>query len=230
MGRSLKLSKRLKQIEQMVSSKYSHIWDCCCDHGYLGAALLDHKGRSTIHFVDIVPDLMAEVENKLQRHYPLQSSLWKTHCLDVAKLPLDDYDGRQLIVIAGVGGDLMIEFIEALHNKQQEDQNLQLDFLLCPVHHQFSVRQKLIELGFSLNDEVLVEENKRFYEILHVSLSSEISVNISLVGDKIWQSETTEQKIVAQKYLRKTLGHYQRIQKGYNKVQHIIDAYSQISL
>ncbi|MDC2889819.1 tRNA (adenine(22)-N(1))-methyltransferase [Psychrosphaera algicola] len=183
----MKLSKRLKQIEQMVSSRYAHIWDCCCDHGYLGAALLDRNLGSTIHFVDIVPTLMTEVETKLQRHYPLQSALWKTHCLDVAKLPIGDFNGQQLVIIAGVGGDLMIEFIEALHKKQQEHKNLKLDFLLCPVHHQFSLRQKLIELGFSLNDEVLVEDNKRFYEILHVSLASDIQHDISPVGDSIWQ-------------------------------------------
>ncbi|MDO6718958.1 tRNA (adenine(22)-N(1))-methyltransferase TrmK [Psychrosphaera sp. 1_MG-2023] len=226
----MKLSKRLKQIEQMVSSRYAHIWDCCCDHGYLGAALLDRNLGSTIHFVDIVPTLMTEVETKLQRHYPLQSALWKTHCLDVAKLPIGDFNGQQLVIIAGVGGDLMIEFIEALHKKQQEHKNLKLDFLLCPVHHQFSLRQKLIELGFSLNDEVLVEDNKRFYEILHVSLASDIQHDISPVGDSIWQGESAEQEKVAQRYLHKTLSHYQRIQKGNNKAQHIIDAYNQINL
>lgn len=54
----------------MVTSEYTHIWDCCCDHGLLGAALLSRQAGSYIHFVDIVPELMSELKNKLQRFHP----------------------------------------------------------------------------------------------------------------------------------------------------------------
>jgi len=224
----LKLSKRLQQIEKMATQQYDHIWDCCCDHGLLGFALLSSQTNSTIHFVDIVPELMAEVENKLERFCP--SLPWKAHCLDVAKLPLTQYQGKHLVIIAGVGGDLMKQFIEAIY---QQHKSLNIDFLLCPVHHQFSLRQKLIELDFSLKDEVLIEENQRFYEILLVSsLSKELSKEnkkISPIGDKIWQSTSSKQTEMVVKYLHKTLNHYQRIQQGAQQnVQHIINAYSTI--
>ena len=298
---SLKLGKRLQQIEKMATSEeYGHIWDCCCDHGLLGCALLNRQVEATIsdtssnmpvntvsntarnkdsdiHFVDIVPELMAELENKLQRFY--SSSLntviaknWQTHCLDVAKLPLDQYDGKHLVIIAGIGGDLMIKFIEAIN---QQHKSLAIDFLLCPVHHQFSLRSKLIELDFSLIDEVLVEENQRFYEILLVSSTcsadSRVESKVSPVGDKIWLSDSTapltvhlsclsiknsnehsrkvslSQAEIADKYLNKTLNHYQRMQKGLQQsnkqdnqqaktnnanvdVQHIIDAYRAVTL
>jgi len=225
---NLKLSKRLQQIEKMATQQYEHIWDCCCDHGLLGFALLSSQTDSTIHFVDIVPELMAEVENKLERFCP--SLPWKAHCLDVAKLPLTQYQGKHLVIIAGVGGDLMKQFIEAIY---QQHKSLNIDFLLCPVHHQFSLRQKLIELDFSLKDEVLIEENQRFYEILLVSsLSKELSKEnkkISPIGDKIWQSTSSKQTEMVVKYLHKTLNHYQRIQQGAQQnVQHIINAYSTI--
>lgn len=278
---SLKLGKRLQQIEKMATSEeYGHIWDCCCDHGLLGCALLNKQAEasisdtssnmpvnivsntarnkdSDIHFVDIVPELMTELENKLQRFY--SSSLnaviaknWKTHCLDVAKLPLDKYDGKHLVIIAGIGGDLMIKFIEAIN---QQHKSLAIDFLLCPVHHQFSLRSKLIELDFSLKDEVLVEENQRFYEVLLVSSSSAAECKgnnkISPVGNKIWQSDSRKvslsQAEIVDKYLNKTLNHYQRMQKGLQQsnkqdnqqaktnnanvdVQHIIDAYRAVTL
>ncbi|MDX2422429.1 MAG: SAM-dependent methyltransferase, partial [Amphritea sp.] len=48
----MKLSKRLTQIEQLVAPGYTHIWDCCCDHGLLGAALLARHSDAQIHFVD----------------------------------------------------------------------------------------------------------------------------------------------------------------------------------
>jgi len=234
----------------VTSQQYDHLWDCCCDHGLLGFALLSRQAASKVHFVDIVPELMTELESKLQRFYsPLCNSTcssWQTHCLDVAKLPLKDYQGRHLIIIAGVGGDLMIQFIEAIH---QQYPSLNIDFLLCPVHHQFSLRQKLIELDFSLMDEVLIEENRRFYEVIHVSSSGKEGDKIYPVGDKIWQpisskpasncAYSSQQTETVSRYLAKTLSHYQRIQQGVEQrietektksVQHILDAYRAITL
>jgi len=208
----------------MVTSQYSHIWDCCCDHGLLGCALLSRQAGTKVHFIDIVAELMAELENKLHRFYA--SSTWQTHCLDVAKLPLAQYQGKHLVIIAGIGGDLMIEFIEMIVQKHK---SVNIDFLLCPVHHQFSLRSKLIELNFSLKDEVLVEDNQRFYEIVLVSSTNDDNNKINPVGDKIWQSESKKQTEIIDKYLNKTLKHYQRIQQGKaSDVQHIIDAYQAI--
>ncbi|PST91264.1 SAM-dependent methyltransferase [Photobacterium jeanii] len=228
---TLKLSKRLKQIEQLVTSEYKHIWDCCCDHGFLGAALLNRQAADHIHFVDIVPELMSALENKLVRYFP-DSKAWHTHCMNVAELPLSQFskDDKHLIIIAGVGGDLMIEFIDAI---EQANPDLDIDFLLCPVHHQYVLRQKLIELNYRLKQEVLVEDNQRFYEIILVSSHSRLSQEdtpVSPVGDMIWQATTENQKQVAQQYLTKTLSHYQRIQQGNaTDVSHIINAYRTVS-
>jgi tRNA (adenine22-N1)-methyltransferase len=238
----LKLSKRLKQIEQMVTAEYDHIWDCCCDHGFLGAALLSRDLGADIHFVDIVPELMTQLENKLEKFYPqsAEKNRWKTHCIDVAKLPLLQYKGKHLVIIAGVGGDLMMEFINGIYTKHQD---VDIDFLLCPVHHQFALRQRLIELDFGLKHEVLVEENKRFYEVIYVSSKRGEQKVISPVGDSLWQAgsdhqtgsdlqaDSEHQKRIAKQYLNKTLSHYQRIQLGNShKVQHIIDAYNKVNI
>lgn len=233
---SLKLSKRLKTIEQMVThidTRYSHIWDCCCDHGFLGAALLAQKVAKKIHFVDIVPELIAALEHKLITFYPSQVDSkyrWQTHCIDVANLPLAEHAGRHLIIIAGVGGDLMNQFIEAIFT---QNKHLNFDLLLCPVHHQFSLRQTLIALDFSLIAEALVEENKRFYEIIYVSLANTENKKVSPVGDDMWRADSEQQTKIAKQYLDKTLKHYQRMLKSddnNNKVQNIIDAYKKVSL
>jgi tRNA (adenine22-N1)-methyltransferase len=222
----LKLSKRLQQIEHMVTADYSHIWDCCCDHGFLGAALLSRQAANTVHFVDIVPQLIAELNSKLYQHYP--DSSWQTHCLDVANLPLADYEGTHLVIIAGVGGDLMIKFVKAIY---QQYPRLHINFLLCPVHHHFALRRSLIELEFSLQHEVLVEDNQRFYEIILVSSAADSTRKISEVGDKIWHAKSVQLAEIAANYLHNTLNHYQRIQHGNNaNVQHIIDAYRSVKL
>jgi len=211
----------------MVTPGYSHIWDCCCDHGFLGAALLS-RPDTQIHFVDIVPQLMAGLESRLQRFYPDTAARWETHCIDVAQLPLEQYSGKQLIIIAGVGGDLMIRFVEAIH---QQHPHLNIDFLLCPVHHQFALRQTLIKLDFSLKDERLIEENQRFYEVILVSSEVDENAHIDPVGNKIWQSVSAEQKRMVERYLNNTLNHYRRIQQGNSaSVDHIIEAYRAVSL
>ena len=227
----LKLGKRLKQIESMVTAQYDHIWDCCCDHGLLGAALLAGNAAPNIHFVDIVPELMRELENKLHRFHPKNAELhshWQTHCIDVTALPLQKFSGKHLVIIAGVGGDLMTELVRAIYQKNPA---CDIDFLLCPVQHQFTLRQQLIQLDFSLITETLIAENQRFYEILLVSMAKNSGSKINPVGSLIWRSNTPQQEKIAADYLQKTLAHYKRVQLSRKtEVQHIIDAYSTIAI
>jgi tRNA (adenine22-N1)-methyltransferase len=225
----LKLGKRLRQIESMVTAGYNHIWDCCCDHGLLGAALLARQAAPRIHFVDIAPELMHQLENKLERFYPENSRShcqWQVHCTDVTALPLGQFNGKHLVIIAGVGGDLMTELVKTIY---QQNPRADIDFLLCPVHHQFTLRAQLIEFGFSLKTEALTAENHRFYEILLVSTTQDHYLKINPIGNFIWQSTTPEQAKIAADYLKKTLDHYQRVQLSrHAEVQHIIDAYSAV--
>jgi tRNA (adenine22-N1)-methyltransferase len=218
----------------MVTGDYTHIWDCCCDHGFLGASLLSHKVAPNVHFVDIVPELITNVENKLQQFYQKAASHWQTHCIDVAKLPLHKYQGNHLVIIAGVGGDLMIHFINHIY---QQHPDLKIDFLLCPVNQQYTLRETLIALKFSLKNEALVAENGRYYEVILTStkcdesnlVNSGVSKPISPVGQDIWQATNTQQALVVKKYLEKTLNHYKRIQQGGTEnVDHIINAYSRL--
>lgn len=217
----------------MVTSTYDHIWDCCCDHGLLGAALLSKQAASHIHFVDIVPELMSKLENKLARFYPENSNSisnvqWQVHCMDVSALPLQKLDGKHLVIIAGVGGDLMAEFVKAIY---QNNPTADVDFLVCPVHHQFTLRKLLIQLDFSLQTETLIVENQRFYEMLLVSTTHKSHTKISPVGSSIWRGDTSEQSKIAADYLRKTLAHYRRMQLSHHsEVNHIIDAYSAVNL
>lgn len=224
----LKLSKRLNQIVQLVEPGYSHIWDCCCDHGLLGTALLNNDAAPNIHFVDIVESLVSAVESKLQRFYSHVPSAWHVHCLDVAKLPLNQYTGKHLVIIAGVGGDLIAEFVQAIH---QQYPTLDIDFILCPVHHQFKLRYVLNQSNFGLKDEALVKDNHRFYEVIYVSSLPNSHAKVSLVGEKIWRATDEEQARLSREYLDKTLNHYNRILQGNKKdVAEIVESYQSIVL
>lgn len=222
----MKLSKRLNKIEEMITTEYSHIWDCCCDHGFLGSSLLSKKIAQHIHFVDIVPELINKLNAKLHNFY--SNEQWTTHCLDVAKLPLEKYSGKHLVILAGIGGDLMIKLINIIINRHP---TLNIDYLLCPVHHQYNLRKQLISNNLKLKNEALIKENKRFYEVIYVSFDTKNTDKIGPVGTKIWHSKCVKQSKVLKEYLSKTLKHYQKIQNGNTiDVQGIINEYKSITL
>ncbi|WP_354625784.1 tRNA (adenine(22)-N(1))-methyltransferase TrmK [Psychromonas sp. MME2] len=200
----LKKSARLQTIEQLVTSNYTHIWDCCCDHGLLGINLLNGQVASTVHFVDIVPRILSELQGKLEKYWQGDIDAWMIHCTDVKALAFDNYGKSEthLIIIAGVGGELMMEIISSLLAKIA---NIDAEFILCPVHHNYEVRRFLIGHGMGLIDEHLVFENKRFYEIMHVSRKARSK--ISCIGDKMWELQNP----LHRQYLQKKIKHYQTL-------------------
>lgn len=244
----MKLGKRLKQIEALVGPGYGHIWDCCCDHGLLGAALLARQAAPTIHFVDQIPAVMNKLQQKLEQFFPRlvctsdahesgsyenEGLQWQVHCMNLLEAPLElTHDtGKQLLIIAGVGGDLMTDLVESICARHPQ---LELDFLLCPVHHQYHLRQALIRLNCNLHQEILVEENGRFYEIIWVSTNPKRALPVSPVspaGDQLWQSDSPDQYQIANQYLKNTLAHYQRVlRRSEDQVQEIIKCYQAVLL
>lgn len=227
----MKLSKRLCLIDSLVNQHYDHIWDCCCDHGLLGATLLERNAGGQIHFVDIVPELITSLENKLSEHFgPGGDNHWQVHCLDVARLPLSENPGAHLVIIAGIGGDLMADLITAIC---AANPSTPLEFLLCPVHHTYSLRQQLRSLDCRVMHECLVEDNRRFYEVLHLATHHHYADGpvISLTGDTLWQVDCESSRQRAQRYKNKLLAHYQRMQLSYpDKVAPIVTAYQAINV
>ncbi len=196
------LSKRLSAIVEVVDSSYDEIWDCCCDHGLLGIELLRLNKAEKIHFVDIVPELMQTLNNKLERFATgAQRGRWQVHCQDVAMITPDPKK-RHLVIIAGVGGELLVQFLAKIISHHPDSH---IDFIVCPVHHSYQLRSYLQTLKLGLVSEQLVCENKRFYEVIVMSLSS--SKQISRVGREMWQRAGKEH----QTYLKQLCAHYQRM-------------------
>ncbi len=202
----LNISHRLQSLNLMIKHSYDHIWDTCCDHGYLGQTLLARAAAKTVHFVDVVPALMQQLQHQLSTHYPLNASQdpppcppkWQLHCMDATQIKTEPHS-RHLIIIAGVGGELLIELMQALASSVQGN----TEFLLCPVHHNYPVRQALIKMGFALINESLIKENNRFYEILHVSLQAKLPIHQT--GSLMWDFNRAADK----QYLSRTIKHYQ---------------------
>ena len=217
----MKISKRLQTIDSLINKHYDHIWDCCCDHGLLGMALLQRSVGEKIHFVDMVQVIMSGLTNNLQRFFS-HNNRWQVHCVDVMSVrPVPNFAVQNhLLIIAGVGGEQMITMVkQLLHNFKGQ----RVEFLLCPVHHQFKLRQCLHALGLSLIDERLLQENRRFYEVIHVS--NRPGKAISNVGCMMWQRSAA----LTPNYLKQTLAHYQRMSHDpAQNVANIISAYQQL--
>jgi len=214
----VKVSHRLQQLDRMVTQEYDHIWDCCCDHGLLGLKLLKRLTSSKIHFVDIIDQLILNLQAKLEADYSGEpfTNRWQTYCIDVAELPLSsspahsinnskNENPRHLVIIAGVGGERTIKLLKAITAAYPD---MELEFLLCPVHHNYNVREAARTLKLGLVDEHLLRENGRFYECLHLSTQS--SLPVSRVGSTMWDFNRLDDL----EYLHKTITHYQRIQKN----------------
>jgi len=221
----LKKGKRLQAIDRMVTRHYQHIWDCCCDHGLLGIEFLARDTANTIHFVDIVPSIMTKLERQLLSSFPDRSKQWRLHTIDVRELPIDQYpiEDAHLIVIAGVGGELSLKMVNALVKKYP---HYQLEFLLCPVRHQYQLREGLSLLGLSLLGEALHKEQKWYYEIIHLAAANaknnasqrliEQGVNefpVEAAGSILWH----ESSALHRDYLSKTIAHYQRSLRSLTK-------------
>ena len=226
---AIKISKRLSDINQMITQKYHAIWDCCCDHGYLGLTLLQEKKAQTVHFVDNNQNLIKQLEKQLKR--PSTDSdaqqAWRTHCINAAKLPLNilpaaSAENKHLIILAGIGGDLVIDILNTLLSAHA---NVEMEFILFPLHDQFKVRTTLINAGLKLINEKLVQDNNRFYEIIHVGNSSQLEIPVSNIGSTMWDLSRS----IDRKYLNLKLAHYQRrLKNGDTTASQIIAAYTSL--
>jgi tRNA (adenine22-N1)-methyltransferase len=209
----------------MVTRHYQHIWDCCCDHGQLGIGFLARDPANTIHFVDIVSSIMSKLERQLLSSFPERSQQWRLHTSDVRELPIDQYpiEDSHLIVIAGVGGELSLKMVSALVKKYP---SYHLEFLLCPVRHQYQLREGLSLLGLSLLGEELHKEQKWYYEIIHlVAVNANNNVAKGLIKQKVNEFPVEaagsilwhEPSALHQDYLSKTIAHYQRSLRSLTK-------------
>jgi len=205
----MKLSKRLTVIDTLISQHHDIIWDCCCDHGYLGMALLKRAAAKQVIFVDIVATLMDDLSAQLSSINKLQKSgdknpSWQVLCQDVGKIEIAK-NKSQVVVIAGIGGELLLSLMQQIIANNAVDNLEHVRFILCPVHHTYKLRVGLKALGLGLISEQIVYDNKRFYEVIEVSFNSHNE--ISNTGQSMWQLNHAQH----QAYKQQLINHYNKM-------------------
>ncbi len=223
--KQIKLGKRLAKIAQLVTDSDTQVWDCCCDHGLLGLHLLTAHQTRFVHFVDCVPSLIDAVSEQLVARKLVSRS--RTYCIDAGNLPIST-DAAQLIIIAGVGGDLMASIVAQI-SRQYPDKSL--EFILCPVRHQVDLRDTLRALQFSLINEHLVFENGRYYEVMRVSNQINQTRTITRFGEAIWGANGAESYHHAIAYLQQNKQHFERMRASDREnTDDILNGYNQIKI
>lgn len=190
-----RLSKRLTALLEQVPAGYDAIWDLCCDHGRLGMALLETERAPLVHFNDSVPSIMADLEQRLRRYGAVNFQL---HLASAEQLQLPD-QGRQLLILTGVGDELSVRIIDALSDQLPA---AQLDWLMSPANNLFQLRDALQQRHFGLIDEGLVFDNGRGYEWLYVTQDRQRATASIANPAPFWDAHNREHRRHLEKLLR----------------------------
>ena len=150
------LSKRLQIIADLVP-KDSNVADIGCDHGYLLIYLKDNHFNGKLLGIDNKKGPLESFRNNLiQKKYENEITI---------KLSdgLKDIDNSfNTIVIAGMGFDNIKKIV--LDSKEKLD-NIET-FIIDSHTKEPEVRKFFVELGYKIEEELIIEENGIFYEII----------------------------------------------------------------
>lgn len=207
---TLYLGPRLQSIFDIVESVqqegcYDAVWDCCCDHGYLGINILNAQISGKLYFVDQVPHIIKRLVPKLEQYPAAKYDLFSA---DAGELKFNSHQ-RHLVILAGISGKTIIKVMQTI---KQNHPNGQIDFILCPTNAIYNVRDYLNQQPLGLLDELLVTEKNRHYEVIYVSSLVEDKVDgktVSLTG-AMWDGENKTH----QGYLDKLIKHFEREAQG----------------
>jgi len=173
MNPSSRFGPRLNAIYDIIAQQqnpYICIWDCCCDHGYLGIKILHDNLCEKLIFVDQLAHIMQQLSAKLAS---FGSAQYELITADAGELTFD-LQQRHLVILAGVGGETTVEIVSSIRSNHPD---VQIDYIFCPSSRQNALREYLVAEKLGLISENLVCENRRYYEILYVQgkkLSGEV--------------------------------------------------------
>ena len=146
------ISKRLQAIIDWIEG--SCLADVGCDHAYVAVeAVKKHKVKKA-YACDIAEGPLENAKKNIKKNH-LENSISCILTSGMRDLP-DDVD---MVVIAGMGGKMIISILE------EANISLSTHFLLSPHKDDESLRHYLNENGFTIQRERIVEED-HFYPII----------------------------------------------------------------
>lgn len=162
------MNKRLKLISEYIEDGIGVI-DVGTDHGYLPISLAENNYKGNIFASDINADPL----NKAITNADAAGVSDKIEFLLSDGLKKCPHDKIDTIVIAGMGGDMIVKIIEETEWCMSPGYKL----ILQPMSKQEILRYWLIYNEFEITDELLVSENGTIYQIMLVKFGGKTRLN-----------------------------------------------------
>lgn len=154
----IKLSKRLEAISSLVPNN-SKIIDIGCDHGLLDIYLYQNKISSKVIASDINENALNNAKenikkNNLEKYIETRLG----NGLDT----LTDKDDINTIIISGMGSHTAIGILKNNLNKLKK-----IDTIIIQSNTKIELlRKEVTKLNYLIEDELLVEDNKKVYTVI----------------------------------------------------------------
>ena len=150
----MKLSKRLQMNVSLVPQG-ARVADIGCDHGYAAIWLIQNQVAEKMVAMDINEGPIARAKEHIRRE-GLEKQIECRRSNGMEKLEPGEVD---TLMIAGMGGPLMIDILKARPEVLEKVQTL----VLQPQSEIGFVREKLAEFGFGLVQEKACRDEGKFY-------------------------------------------------------------------
>ena len=155
-----KISKRLLTIAQMVD-KDSNIMDVGCDHALLDIYLLKNNMIKKSIASDINEGALNQAKKNLSKEKKYNIDLRLGPGLDV----LNEKDKVDIIIMSGLGSKTIINIL-----KDNKEKLKNINKLIIQSNKELVLlRKEVIKLGYFIENEKLVKENKKLYCIIKFS-------------------------------------------------------------
>lgn len=164
---SVQLSKRLRAVADFVP-RGARLADIGTDHALLPAALLTEKRIAHAIAMDVGEGPLASALRTLR-----EAGLDENGAIELRRsdgfLALQKGEA-DCAVIAGMGGELMLRILKAADVRTLQIHTLVLE----PQSEVANVRRFLASSALAITDEVMVEEDDRFYPVLRVDTKADL--------------------------------------------------------
>lgn len=158
----MKLSKRLETIAAMVPNlpEGGCVADIGTDHGFIPIRLVQEKKTSRALAMDVRKGPLLRAEEHI-RQYGLTDRIETRLSDGLEKLKAGE---AQVVVIAGMGGELMLRILrDGAHVRESV-----LSWILSPQSELSVFRHGLEELGLTIRREEMLEEDGKYYTVMLV--------------------------------------------------------------
>ncbi|MBE5948246.1 MAG: SAM-dependent methyltransferase [Lachnospiraceae bacterium] len=153
----IQLSKRLKAVADFVTPG-KRVADVGTDHGYVPIYLVQSGRTQYALAMDVNKGPLGHAKDNIIK-YKLQN-----HIETRLSNGLREYNKGEAesVVIAGMGGNLMVQILSEAHDKWKADTEL----VLSPHSETELVRRYLVENNMTIKDESMLIDEGKFYVIM----------------------------------------------------------------